>query len=212
MPKKSALETLVYMDKKQIYCWGLSLKKDEQDKEEKELLQILKELPKPLSGNFLEIGVGSGRFIEKVSRKFPKTKCFGVDVVPDFVKTKNPKIRLSLQSAEKLSFPDNFFSFVILIDVLHHVPNKEKAISEISRVCKPGGTIIFRDIRPRHALDKLRYRLVDLTCLVYNTNLPKYFSEKEWEPKLSQKNIRIKNIQRYNSQLDWIICQKSPKR
>jgi ubiquinone/menaquinone biosynthesis C-methylase UbiE len=195
------------MDKKKIYRYGLSLVNKER-KDEEALSNILNEMAKEPSGNLLEVGVGSGRFIERICADFKKIRCYGIDVVPDFVKTDNRKIRLSLQSAEKMDFPDNFFSYVVIVDVLHHVPNREKAISEISRVCKPNGTIIFRDIRPRHALDKMEYKLVDLSCLMYNRNLPKYFHPNDWENKLKNERIRIVEIREYSSQLDWIICKK----
>jgi ubiquinone/menaquinone biosynthesis C-methylase UbiE len=195
------------MDRKKIYKYGLSLVNKER-KDEEELSKILKEMVKKPTGNLLEVGVGSGRFIEKICDDFKKMKCFGIDVVPDFVKTGNKRIRLSLQSAEKMDFPDNFFSCVVVIDVLHHVPNREKALSEISRVCKPNGTIIFRDIRPRHILDKMEYKLVDLSCLMYNSNLPKYFHPNDWETKLEKEKIRIVEIREYSSQLDWLICRK----
>lgn len=196
------------MDKKKIYKYGLSLVNKER-KDEEELSKILKQILKEPSGNILEVGVGSGRFIERICSDFKRMKCFGIDVVPDFIKNNNKRIRLSLQSAEKMDFPDNFFSCIVIIDALHHVPDREKAISEISRVCRPNGTIIFRDIRPRHALDKMEYKLVDLSCLMYNSNLPKYFHPDDWEAKLNEKRISIVEIREYSSQLDWIICKKS---
>ena len=42
-----------------------------------------------------------------------------------------------------MPFPDNSFDAVFLIEVLEHVHNPPKALSEIYRVLKPGGNLIF---------------------------------------------------------------------
>lgn len=50
------------------------------------------------------------------------------------------KAELSRQNAESMSFPDAAFDHVNCQGVIHHTPNTEAAIGEISRVLKPGGT------------------------------------------------------------------------
>jgi len=46
-------------------------------------------------------------------------------------------------SGEALPFPDNTFDFVFSSSVLEHINNKEKALKEMLRVCKPGGDVVF---------------------------------------------------------------------
>jgi SAM-dependent methyltransferase len=41
------------------------------------------------------------------------------------------------------SFPSEHFDFILSSDVLEHVPEPQKALSEIYRVLKPGGKFIF---------------------------------------------------------------------
>ncbi len=53
----------------------------------------------------------------------------------------NPKI--PSEDIMNLSYKNNFFDIVINTDVLEHVPNYTKALSEISRVLKTGGYYIF---------------------------------------------------------------------
>jgi len=50
------------------------------------------------------------------------------------------RVTFSQQNAESLTFPDNEFSHVNCQGVVHHTPNTEKAIAEIARVVKVGGT------------------------------------------------------------------------
>jgi SAM-dependent methyltransferase len=46
-------------------------------------------------------------------------------------------------SATDMRFQSNLFDIVYSFGVLHHIPNVEKAISEIRRVLKPGGYLLF---------------------------------------------------------------------
>lgn len=196
------------MNKKKLYGAGLLFFGNKNKREEQELVELIQKHVSVPNARVLESGVGTGRFIGAVHRHFQAFSCFGIDVVPDFVNQKMNGIQLSLQSSEKLSFQNNFFDALLCIDALHHVPNREKALKEMGRVTKEGGFVFFRDIRPKHSLDKLFYRLVDLSCFAYNSNMPRYFKEKEWEHKLEQNGFRIVEIKKFDSQLDWIVCQK----
>ena len=50
------------------------------------------------------------------------------------------QIKLKRENAENLSFADNTFDHVNCQGVIHHTPDTQKAVSEIERVLKPGGT------------------------------------------------------------------------
>lgn len=89
----------------------------------------------------LDVGCGHGDYLRSV---FEKTKhTYGID--PDkSALSKNTFIKhLSVASVEKLPFKDNFFDVVVLQWVLEHLPDPETAFSEIHRVLKPGGKVIF---------------------------------------------------------------------
>ena len=45
--------------------------------------------------------------------------------------------------ARKLEFDDNSFDFVVAMHVLSVVPEPEKVMPEMARVCKPGGEVII---------------------------------------------------------------------
>jgi len=51
--------------------------------------------------------------------------------------------QLSQENAENLSFPDEMFDHINCQGVIHHTPDIEAAISEISRVLKPDGTAVI---------------------------------------------------------------------
>ncbi len=52
-------------------------------------------------------------------------------------------IDLSVMDAERLSFADNSFDCVTVPYVLSVTPDPERLVSELRRVCRPGGHIII---------------------------------------------------------------------
>jgi len=58
-------------------------------------------------------------------------------------KANNPSVHYSVQDATKLHFKDNFFHCVICMEVLEHVTDMKKLMSEIYRILVPGGYAIL---------------------------------------------------------------------
>lgn len=56
------------------------------------------------------------------------------------------KINLRQENLTALSFPDESFDYVLCWGVLMHIPEVHKAVSELSRVLKKGGTLIISEI------------------------------------------------------------------
>lgn len=56
--------------------------------------------------------------------------------------------------AQSIPYPDHFFDAVIANHMLYHVPDREKAISEIARVLKPVGRLLATTVGEHH-LDEL---------------------------------------------------------
>ncbi|MFA6078119.1 MAG: class I SAM-dependent methyltransferase [Candidatus Omnitrophota bacterium] len=108
------------------------------------------------SGMALEVGSGSGfnaALLSSFSRRLVatdlpyydvNTHSLGILVAKDLLSglaIDNTSI-LSC-SGEALPFPDNTFDFVYSSSVLEHITDKEKALKEMLRVCKSGGSVIF---------------------------------------------------------------------
>jgi SAM-dependent methyltransferase len=62
--------------------------------------------------------------------------------------------RFAAENAEALSFPDASFDHVNCQGVIHHTPDTVKAVAEIARVLKPGGSasisVYYRNFALRH--------------------------------------------------------------
>ena len=95
----------------------------------------------------LDIACGTGVLTEQFVRM--GADIMAIDLTPKAVEL--TKKRLALYNlhgnvmeadAQRLPFPDNSFDFVCAWGCLMHMPETEKAISEIHRVLKPGGTML----------------------------------------------------------------------
>lgn len=56
------------------------------------------------------------------------------------------KITLKQENLTSLSFPDESFDYILCWGVLMHIPEVDKAVRELSRVLKKGGTLIISEI------------------------------------------------------------------
>lgn len=96
----------------------------------------------------LEVGVGAGTdFINWVRNGAIAT---GVDLTERGVELTRERVALEgftadvqRADAEKLPFADESFDIVYSYGVLHHSPHTVRAISEVYRVLKPGGTALI---------------------------------------------------------------------
>jgi len=95
--------------------------------------------------DLLEIGCGIGTDLREFASR--KARVFGFDFSPYNSLISDYGLRLYgldgvviLADAEALPFPDCCFDIVYSWGVMHHTPNTDKAISEVYRVLRPGGT------------------------------------------------------------------------
>ena len=116
-------------------------------KENKELVKSLIKYPE--GSVFLELGGGNGRFSIYLMKK-------GYNVIESDIaigpvkKVKNIVKRNNIDNgffaiidAENIPFKENSLDAIFLVASLHHFPNPELAISEISRALKKGGKLLI---------------------------------------------------------------------
>jgi ubiquinone/menaquinone biosynthesis C-methylase UbiE len=104
--------------------------------------KILSMLPNG-KGRLLDAGCGSGEFVKPIQSK--GYQYHGIDISDGMIKQSRdrfPDSSFSVSSIENTKFRDNFFDCVICIGVLEYLKRDTKALDEISRILKPGGTLI----------------------------------------------------------------------
>ena len=88
----------------------------------------------------LNIGIATGKTSEMLSEFGEVTSLEYDRVCAEFVRQKLG-IEVIEGSILELPFEDNYFDFVCAFDVIEHVEDDKKAVSEMNRVCKSKGKI-----------------------------------------------------------------------
>lgn len=97
----------------------------------------------------LDVGCGDGTDAEIFAKVFGLT-VYGIDQYAHSNLINVPEMQFKNCSVYNILHPTGMFDYVFLHDLLHHVDEKQqlpenhyKALREIKRVCKDGGTIII---------------------------------------------------------------------
>ena len=102
----------------------------------------------------LDVGCGTGLFLERLHRAVPGARLAGVDPVPEMLaiaRRRLPTLRpddtadLREAAAERLPFADGEFDAVVSTSVFHYVRRPEAALAEMRRVLRPGGRLVLTD-------------------------------------------------------------------
>lgn len=92
----------------------------------------------------LDLGCASGwnmsRFLQY---GFPKKHLFGLDVVPERVQLATAFGQIMLGSGLDLPLPAASLDVIYVQHVLHHIGDVERALQEIGRCLRPGGTLFL---------------------------------------------------------------------
>lgn len=93
----------------------------------------------------LELATGPGLIAKNIANS--AKSIIATDFAENMIKTAKkgycpPNVSFEIADACNLQYDDNRFDVVIIASALHIMPNPEKALQEIDRVMKPGGTLI----------------------------------------------------------------------
>ena len=100
-------------------------------------------------GKVLEVGVGTGISLSYYREEH---EVHGIDISPDMLGRAEKRVHrsglkhvssLRIMDARKIEYADATFDCVVAAYVMSVVPEPEKVIREIERVCKPGGDVVI---------------------------------------------------------------------
>ncbi|MGE0613388.1 MAG: class I SAM-dependent methyltransferase [Hyphomicrobiales bacterium] len=100
-------------------------------------------------GRVLEVGVGTGLSLPYYA---PHLRITGIDLSPDMLAKAETRVRekglthvdgLYEMDASAMQFTDGQFDTVVAMYVLTVVPDPERVMRELERVCAPGGEVIL---------------------------------------------------------------------
>ena len=100
-------------------------------------------------GRVLEVGVGTGLSLSSYA---PHLEVTGIDYSEDMLERARKRVaaerlahvrELRQMDARTLDFPDGHFDTVVAMYLVSVVPEPERVMAEIARVCRPGGQVII---------------------------------------------------------------------
>ncbi len=101
------------------------------------------------AGKVLEVGVGTGLSLPHYN---PALSVTGIDFSDEMLEKARRRVdeskldhvkELRQMDARDLDFPDNHFDTVTAMHIVSVVPEPERVMAEIARVCKPGGKVVI---------------------------------------------------------------------
>ena len=156
-----------------------------QTQDEEHLKRILEFLPFKGDMKILDLGTGSGYLSFPIAKKYSGISIIGLDIVEKALESNRTKAKkeniknISFITYNGIEFPfaDKEFDMVISRYALHHFPDIQKSISEVSRVIKPEGFLFISDPTP-NGNDTSRF--VDGYMQLKKDGHIKFYTEDEW--------------------------------
>ena len=120
--------------------------------------RVIRALDIPPGARVLEVGVGTGLSFPAYPAHCHVT---GIDLAPEMLEQAQEKINrngwrhlnVMVMDALDLKFADDAFDYVMAFHVVSVVPDHQRLMREIQRVCRPGGTVVvINHFRSPHRL------------------------------------------------------------
>ncbi|MBV1867804.1 MAG: class I SAM-dependent methyltransferase [Marinosulfonomonas sp.] len=144
--------------------------------------------------NVLEVGVGTGLSLKHYR---PGLTVTGIDASEEMLGKARAKVRehdlrhvesLRQMDARELDFPDNHFDTIAAMHIVSVVPEPERVVAEMARVCKPGGKIVITN---HFARDKGIFAAVERLTAPF-ANLLGWHSDFEMGRILREESLSVK--------------------
>jgi ubiquinone/menaquinone biosynthesis C-methylase UbiE len=103
-------------------------------------------------GRILDVATGTGAFVAELIDGFRSYRdAVGIDISPKLIEQaraslNDKNICFKIMDAAHLAFKDDTFDTVAIRHSLHHMRQVDVVLSEMTRVLKPGGLFIIREV------------------------------------------------------------------
>ena len=127
------------------------------------LVGLLPEISKPLC---VDIACGTGDVSVLLAQRYPEGRTVGLDIAEPMLgiareRNRHPSLRFLRQDMCAMEFPEGTVDIVTGSYALRNAPDLPRAIGEIRRILKPGGTAAFLDFsKPRSGFFRIPQHLL----------------------------------------------------
>lgn len=116
--------------------------------------EVIRALAPPTDAIIADVGAGTGYFAVRLANMLPAGRVYAVDVEPDMVRylaeratRENRENLVAIAGApDDPKLPEKV-DLVLLVDVYHHIENRERYFRGLGKYLKPGGRIAIIDFR-----------------------------------------------------------------
>lgn len=139
----------------------------------------------PISARVLDAGTGTARIPVLLCQMCPHWQVCGIDLAKNMLQISSQHVEqaglqqqivVELVDAKQLPYKDGYFEMVISNSLVHHLPDPLPFFREVSRVLKPNGAILIRDlIRPPD--EETMNNLVESIGTEYDTHQKQLFRD-----------------------------------
>ena len=152
----------------------------------------------------LDLGTGSGYLSFPIAKNNPCCDVIGLDIVNSALEANRARAvaegikNLSFVSYDGIDFPfdANTFDLVVTRYALHHFPDIEHSIGEVSRVLKSGGMLFISDPCPNECDTE---RFVDDYMRLKKDGHIKFYTKDEWTAICRRQGLMV--VDSFNSSI-----------
>lgn len=102
----------------------------------------------PKAAHIADIGCGSGEITSRLAARYPEAELIGIDILEGSVAYARrryaalaPRVRFEQGDAFELKLGDGQFDLVVCRHMTQAVPEPQRVLAELQRICRPGGWV-----------------------------------------------------------------------
>ncbi len=151
--------------------------------------------------SLLDVGCGTGTFIQRLLSRFPQARFTGVEPSAGMLRrareklAQEPRVRLRQAFAEELPFSDGSFDAVSCLNCLHCFQDAGQAVGQMARVLKPGGRLVVMD----WCRNSWSCRLLNRLCVWFDPTHVWMYTTQELQGLMARHGLRVIRTERFRA-------------